>query len=296
MHITWFGGEPLLCYDEIIQMGKIIKLKLHSINVSLDSSIVTNGVLLSRERVVGLKENCSLSSVQISLDGLEDEYCKKKNCSIQVYERLMRNIKEIRPLIKLCIRLNTDKNNLKDMYALADYFYDDFNPSQEFKLYFAMLRDYSYGTIKNIPFFSLVEYQEEKRKFYNYLIEKGYIAKERNEQGTVPIHKPIYCNLSRVSNYAIGSKGELYKCEHHFGQKDKIIGDVVNGLYYNEFYFEQMYHTHDQLCEKCSMYPICQTSCPEIRKLVQVVNGRCMRYDQVYQRVTIAVKQYLSSE
>ncbi len=239
-----------------------------------------------------LKESCNLSSAQITMDGLCQEYCRKKQCSSADYDKLISNIRDICSEIDICIRLNVDKGNLNDMYNLADYLYDTLRLKRKIKLYFAMLRDYSKGKIKDINFFTPIEYQIEKRKFYDYLAKRQYVSETHSRKINVPFHKPIYCNLSRSQNFAIGPKGELYKCEHHFGQKNRIVGDVENGLYFNSYFFEHTCGVLDEACKNCSLYPICQTNCPEIHNLVLHENGKCLRYDVVLESIKHIVREY----
>ena len=290
--VTWFGGEPMLCFPEIIKIGKILKESLSNLNIQLDSRIITNGVYLTKERVKLLKENCNLSSAQITMDGLCEEYCKKKQCVASEYDKVISNICAIWSEIYICIRLNVERANLNDIYKLADFLYGTLELKNKISLYFAMLRDYSKGELKGIEFFTPIEYQIEKRKFYNYLAEKQYIVSNNDTKISVPFHKLIYCNLSRAQNFAIGPHGELYKCEHHFGQPDKVIGDVENGIYYNNCFFEHACGTNDKMCANCNLYPVCQTNCPEIHNLVIRKGDRCLRYMSVLESVKNVVKLY----
>lgn len=62
------GGETLYRYNTLCEMCKIIKKNSPQTTVNL----VSNGILLSREKAIGLKE-AGFFMVQISLDGFTDE-------------------------------------------------------------------------------------------------------------------------------------------------------------------------------------------------------------------------------
>ena len=70
--INWFGGEPLICGQNIVEFMKKVKQECKSNNVLLYSTITTNGSLLSYDLF------CELTKVgifyyQITLDGLEKQ-------------------------------------------------------------------------------------------------------------------------------------------------------------------------------------------------------------------------------
>lgn len=294
VYVTWFGGEPLLCFNQMLEFGEKFRQQFNSSAILLDSRVITNGVLLTQEKARLLKEKVNVTAAQITIDGTCEEYCRKKKATASEFNKLLDNVKDVSEILNVCVRLNVDKDNLEDIYKLVDILCDEFGLCNKVKLYFAMLRDYTGGQNKSIHFFTLNEYAIEKRMFYTYLASKGF--KNQEIKFSTPCHKPIFCGLSRIKNFAVGPTGELYKCEHHFGQKDKVIGDIYNGVYYNNIYFDHISGVKDEHCEKCELYPICQTNCPEIHRLVKFADGKCSRYFEVMDRLKSSVASYLESK
>lgn len=141
--ISWFGGEPLLCYDKIIKFSKIIKQKLKDIDVKLMSGIVTNGVLLDEQKLLSLIDEANLMHLQITVDGEVDTYCLKKQTTPEIYERVINNIILSTKFIKTVVRLNSDKTNYKELTRLSEKLYSKVKNKDNLKIHFAQLRNYN---------------------------------------------------------------------------------------------------------------------------------------------------------
>lgn len=282
VHVLWFGGEPMLCYKEILELGSITKAKLKSLNIKLSSSMITNGILFDNSSMLKLKEICELRSVQITLDGLKNTYCKRKQASQNDFEKVIQNIIEVCEDIEVQVRLNADKNNIMEMYELADLIYSKVPPENKLELYLGQLCDYGYN-IEGIKYFSSDEFTKAQIEFSSYLKQKGY-SRQTNASSS-PCHKAIYCELARANNFAIDRHGRLYKCEHYLEQNNNCVGDVVNGLYYNEPFFDDMSGINDSLCESCNLYPICHSNCPISHALIKRHGDICERYSYLLSRV-----------
>lgn len=292
--IVWFGGEPLLCFDKITKLGSDLKKHLENINVEFTSRIISNGILLTKTKVEELVKNCNLTTAQITLDGLEKEYCERKKASKENYKQVINNIVEMANLIDVNIRLNVDKLNVKDMQELANLLYIKNGLNKKAKIYFSQLRDYNGDDKEHKIYFTDDEYAKEKIKFDRYL-EEINVKPTKKGVSAIPQYKPIYCALSHTNNYAIGPEGELYKCEHYFGIKERVVGDVWNGLYYNDEYFKHINGVQNSICEKCALYPVCQSTCPETFKLIKFIDDKkCNRYDKIIKMLKRIVVENLN--
>lgn len=274
LHITWFGGEPLLSIDVLIVLGEKIKFLAKKYNIKFQSTLVTNGVLFSRKNMLKLKESCNLISAQITLDGMLDNYCKKKNATSEDFYKVLNNIKETYHDIEIDVRLNTDKQNCKDMYSLVNLLYSEMGMDNALKVHMAQLVNYSRE--EDGQFLSYSEYREEADKFIKFLVNNKLLSTKN--KGILPCHKLIQCRLASKYNFAIGPQGELYKCEQYIGIKDKVVGSVTQGVYYNNEYFNSMMGVIDKKCESCSLYPICNhyARCPQLHlSILNNKNEKC---------------------
>jgi len=68
------------------------------------------------------------------------------------------------------------------------------------------------------------------------------------------------CGASNPMSYVIGPGGELYRCWHEMGQKDKAVGNVVDGITnwdrYNRFMSYSAYMLSDK-CKQCDVVALC---------------------------------------
>ena len=61
--VVWFGGEPCLCIDIIMQISMQLIKFANENNIQYNSFMVTNGSLLSREIVIKLKQSCKINGI-----------------------------------------------------------------------------------------------------------------------------------------------------------------------------------------------------------------------------------------
>ncbi len=77
LQISWFGGEPLLAYDIVTEIGEFAARVAGEHDVTLISGMTTNGALLSEERFQRLTD-MGIGEFQISLDGDPAEHDKTR--------------------------------------------------------------------------------------------------------------------------------------------------------------------------------------------------------------------------
>lgn len=83
-----------------------------------------------------------------------------------------------------------------------------------------------------------------------------------------------------MNNQVIGPNGEIYKCEHHVGQENKIIGDLVHGLNYSDFLMKFIANEPLEQCKSCKIFPICLGGCPAHK--IDLPKGESCFYSELY--------------
>lgn len=112
--LSWFGGEPLLAFDIIMDISTFAQKICKKLKIKFSNTITTNGTLLTRQKLEALK-TVDMSFFQITLDGCKEEHDMTKKLPNQSsYELILKNIKdliEIIPQATCALRFNyTDKN------------------------------------------------------------------------------------------------------------------------------------------------------------------------------------------
>lgn len=119
LELVWFGGEPLLGKDCI----DLISARLSEKGAAFSSYMITNGSLLENETLPEQIDRWHLQTVQITIDGDEKEYLRRKNytaASSGLYRELMGHIRTLAQNgINVQLRLNIDRGNVLSIYRAA---------------------------------------------------------------------------------------------------------------------------------------------------------------------------------
>lgn len=288
--IHWFGGEPLLCYEEIIYFSQILKEKLKSTNINLYSQMTTNGVLLNAEKLETLVNEYNLMKIQITVDGEVDTYCKMKQTSEDVYKKVISNIILASKYTKTTIRLNADKNNYEELKKLTKTIYDLPIKKENIIIHLAQIRNYTDDKEMDTACFNDFEFYKKTNEFNNFLLELGY---QINKENTIPSFTPLsYCGIRAKHNFVIDYNGDLYKCEHYLGESNKIVGDIKNGVYYNNEYHNSLTFAGNDKCSSCKLFPICNyAECSSMFTLTGETECKC--YNDQLNVIKDKVREYI---
>lgn len=258
LHINWFGGEPLLCPDTIQKLSTALITACQKQDIIYNASIVTNGRYLSQENAEMLSMH-KVSKVQISFDGTENIYCERKRASSEDYHITLENIVTAADIIKnIVIRINIVQNNFDDAYRLAEILLNHYKLDGKISLYLAYTNEGSQEErVKNH-----LNFIQGEQKFIK-LFGTKYNHNSYHYKSVNP--KLSTCGLVRDDQFCIGPRGELYKCEHHFGIKNYIVGDIYQSEPepFLETYKKARYLSlHKEECRNCPVFPICLGGCP----------------------------------
>ena len=265
IHITWFGGEPLLGLDVIESLSnKIIKLTENK-KISYNSSIITNGYLLTQENV-DLLYKLKVQRYQITLDGFNSEHNLTRHLinNEPTFEKILNNIKTLNIKGIVNIRCNIYKDNLKNIEKAKDFFNNLSKESKnQIKYYFAVILD-------NKASF-------QRKNYMNFLTEK-----ESNKIEILSKIKKLqfkslsYCMAHSLYNITIDHEGNLYKCWEDVCNLNHSFGDIKSWNPYNPFYSAKKMDIltsylntqgafEDLECKECVWLPLCKGGCPTRR-------------------------------
>ena len=92
--VDWFGGEPLLCFDNIIYpFSKKVKKWCAENDVIFYQSITTNASLID-DKMVDRMNEIGLNQFQITLDGGKEDHneVRKSKAMPNSYDVIVKNI------------------------------------------------------------------------------------------------------------------------------------------------------------------------------------------------------------
>ncbi len=222
LHIHWFGGEPLIGADIIDR----ISCRLLDAGVDLDSEMTSNGSLFDDDLVKRAVSVWKLKTVQITLDGREEEYLRRKQYLPSVkapYPTVLANIHRLLAAgVEVKIRLNLDKDNVGELMLCVDELAEEFPPGEREKL--TVYCHSLMGCGGCGPEGDLEEYV---RNVEDYIGRKG-LAGIKDISPMLRLNTTC-CMADRAEHAAVISPdGSLYTCE---GMPENLhYGDVKGGV------------------------------------------------------------------
>lgn len=262
LRVTWFGGEPLLCYDNVVLLSNELMLLCDSLDVHYSSGIITNGLLLSEDRANCLSKH-GVTSVQITLDGMPSDCVLLKGGIEYDYDHLIARLPIIASYLRTNVRLNVCKLNLDGIDKVFHRLISIGDKVPYSKVYFSRIEKYSDGIsdddiLNEDLFANLVDAwrHEAVRMGVPYSVLSRF-----------PKRRKAYCGSMQKLSKAIGPDGKLYVCEHCIGESNRVIGNVKDGVLddteYNNFIKEPLMDK----CKTCRLLPVCFGGCPANRVL-----------------------------
>ena len=262
LSICWFGGEPLLKIDLIQRFYSLISPFIKKNNISIYSSIITNGVLLTVRNLQILK-NCDIRAIQITLDGFMDTHDQLRPLisGKGTYLSIIKNLENITNDFDVAIRINITKENYKDIDKLFDDIVSkQLNMRDYIQFYFAHVRnpDIQKNTEK---YFSVREYAEIEVELYKLAINKN-----------INIGLDVRCmfnSCGALSPYSITIEpnGNIQRCYNNIGVQNESVGNILyekqttREKINNDLWMGWSYLRFEE-CLNCEVLPLCMAGCP----------------------------------
>jgi len=263
LDVTWYGGEPLLCFSEIKKLSEGLIGLCRRYKCSYSASIITNGSLLDEEKAKELQK-LKVNFVQITLDGDEETHNRRRpyKDGRGSFKDIINNLKIACNYLPIALRINIDKTNAQIAFNyFSQLLKTDWFKKAQIHPHYGFVRKYTSSCrCKEEDCFSAAEYWQREVELIRYLNQNGY-------------HYYPYpdiaagCGATAINFYVIGPEGELYKCWNHIGNKTKVVGSIFEPIHLNSLYIKYLMEScaTDQECLHCKVLPICQGGCIDLR-------------------------------
>lgn len=275
LHISWFGGEPLLELDLMEELTGVFQEEARKHNVTYSADISTNGYYLNKEVFEKLLA-MDVRQFMITIDGIEAVHDKRRFLigGGKTFQEIMENLKvakESPENFDLSIRVNFDEDNLKETEELTAYLKEYFQGDSRFGLLFRPVGRWGGEHDEDIPICSHITANEKMWQFTESAINQNLFMSSMISGMMSPAGS--VCYAAKPNAFVIGSNGQLYKCTtaldaevNHVGtldadgtlnlDYDKLITWVTSG------------EETDAVCQNCFYRPACQGNhCPWYRAL-----------------------------
>lgn len=281
IYLTWFGGEPLMAVDEMVQFYEKLQKRFHK---KYASNIITTGYFLS-ESVINILQKLRVESVQITLDGNRERHNKVKYLSSgeDVFSRIMNNVDlltEKAPEIEVVFRVNITRQNAAEYATLYEY-----------------LKHRFYN--KNVSVSpGFVQNRTQNKKQDQFCLNREeitqFILELWNKHGiyTPWIQYPHdgcqECAIRDQRAISFDAAGYAYKCWEMIGKRQYAIGRLNNDgeiTNVNRTLINRQLYGADPLensqCINCAYLPICEGGCP-IQRIQNEFEGSCNDVCTIY--------------
>lgn len=282
--ITYFGGEPILMWDEIIvPLTNYIKEN----NFPIDLGITTNGTLLNTKKIEFLKNNEIIPLLSIDGDRKTQEYnrpCKDSKNSFDLVYNNIPKILEAFPDTTFRATIYSEtvenlfndyifavKNNFKNAFFIPDSRHE-WNEKQKEQLKLELHKIFCFMHFCFINEIKPINCSSLEEGFINMLKHDLTIYQNKNE--SVDFQRSLFrCGLGTTFG-SVGFDGSIYGCQEQPSKDNKnifYIGNINTGI--DKTRHSQLLSKYvaknkaqcvsKELCNNCDLRNICfDNGCP----------------------------------
>ena len=272
--IVFHGGEPLLCWNDIVEM--VVKLNNKFRNISY--SIQTNVILINNDIVDFIKTHNF--KIGVSLDG----YNKQTNVNRfgedkkDYLKTVLQNIDLLAfNDVKTGILSVVTETNYKSLLNNVIFFVE--KGVKYFGFNFFLSKGRGAYSKTEISIHELVKIYENLARYINDY-NANHELKDYISERTVSVliyslsHKPLGACFSTPCSagenlYAIDVNGDVYPCDEFVGDAQFCIGNIRNAKFStddikNDNYSNLRCRSNDSIekCKECSVSKLCPFKCP----------------------------------
>jgi len=274
LQVAWFGGEPLLSLQTIINMSQAFISICREHKKGYVASVTTNGYLLDIETFQQLKK-CNVTHYQITIDGCKavHDIQRPLHNGRGTFEQIIQNLKMIKDNIhshtfEIVLRTNCSKRHYDTFDEYLEVISKTFADDPRFSLLLRTVMDWGGERIDNYRD-QMFEVQQLKGFLNTYM--------EKKEHALLPKHMMLLEPLSCVcyagykNTLVIDSAGSLFRCTCNFDNEESRIGYISNDgkLHIDETRLQlwnSNIHYRRSDCNLCELLPLCLGDpCPEYR-------------------------------
>lgn len=282
LSISWFGGEPLLAYDRVVEISRWAKNLAEELGKGFGAVITTNGTLLNRQRVEELRD-AGINYYQITIDGDRETHNNIKVLGKDsAYDRTLRNIGYIIEHTHCTLRFNYTKENLKPESLIRDLDQTLSKENRE-KISFLLYKVWQ-ENVSEIP-------QEEIEKLMLLAQNIGIIP--RLADGGM-------CYVDKKNFDCIFANGNVGKCDNESPEtRNGVLTDNGDVEWVSDISAHKSILEYENCeCKECNYLPLCWGPCAAKRESMLKEKGRivCQFEDKEFAMGRMARHKHINKE
>lgn len=296
--LAWFGGEPLLCPDIVLEVSKSFRAIPNPDLAPRQVSITTNATTVTAELARQLAR-VDLDLVQVTIDGPRKLHDRQRLGVVgqPTYDRVKRGVGHLLTHTDACVQVRVNANTAEQenvetiarwMQTCVKGMLDEWGPRVSVSvvpIWKATTHSIEGLCLKDIEAFNG---WIALRKVATRLEGHDFIARLAQEVGQTGA---LACYAGKPNHYVLGSDGRVYKCTVAFDLESNQIGELRPDGFLEvdtarEALWTEANYLTDSQCGHCSFGRSCigihcplerlQTSkppCPSIKSFFKVLAG-----------------------
>lgn len=279
LNLSWFGGEPLLYFYEIVYpLSKYAKELCEKNSIPFISTITTNAYCMDEAMIERFSE-IDLYGFQITLDGHRERHDKIRNNNGEPsYDKIIRNINLLCNKIEkigITLRINYDNQTLKNQQS--EQILNDIEKENRKKIHIDLQQVWQ-----------MIDKNKNREGDVSSLIDNakkvGY--EKISCSGGFTLGQFYNCYVSKYHYVEINYDGKVYKCTARDYKEPYEMGEMQDdgSIVWNEVRLSKLYASptfDNPTCLKCAYLPLCWGPCPQ--KIIEIkkegIAGYCVMRD-----------------
>jgi len=282
--LTFFGGEPLLNMPVLYYLAERLHAGCEARGVTLVISVITNGLLLTREMVERLNP-LGLNGIKITLDGDRDAHNKSRPLrgGQGTFDKIVANMRAVSDLTRLAVGGNFEMDTADSYPALLDFLAaQDFAPSLAKVTFKPVIREKKAAAAKGMIPLTVVGAEGKPLNgacmtsagtgvarvcdSCNFVDEKMSFLRDETKKRGFSTADGVHmgpCEIHKGHAHTIGPDGSLFACPGFAGEALQSTGHIDGR---QEEYRTQALRNFDKLaswemCNDCAFIPVCAGGC-----------------------------------
>lgn len=277
VHITLFGGEPLLKRDEIFSFLDYLSKQSGMYGYNLSTNLVTNGFLLDDDTVSTLL-NYDCISIQITIDGSKETHNKLRvlHNDGETFDTIINNFKNAvhqginsQSNARFILRINLLNQNVDDIESIFPLFTKE--EQEKINIIFRPIyitRHFEESNSNSI--FDLKIFYDIAKKYGFNITKSTYFLQHCESEGD-------------INFFYITPDLQMWKCINNMSVKVANIGYIeeTGNMELNSIPIATWYQKSnpfmDEKCRNCQNLPICYGGC--ILHYIKTGKRKCISED-----------------
>lgn len=275
--LQWFGGEPMLGFQQVVRISREVRDLASSLGVSCILHMTTNGYLFNEERIREIIAS-GIWDFQITLDGppATHDRLRVRRDGKGTFDRIFQNIISLVRAdrkVRVTLRVNFNHSNLHEIPTLLEMFPEDVR--EQLRVLFApIFGDCRVSATVNLPAEEISASVDKHHRLAESLGYDVVMGKSIIEPGRL-----VYCYAERENQYIINYNADVYKCTvGGFHPETRVACLTPDGVMIREEEkWEQWVgrELFEESCLSCVYLPLCMGGCRKARMDHQGRGSHC---------------------